>query len=217
MILKKQRSSVYYFNSSEKYSCYHLGITFSRILNENSISKKDLIFLCIGTDRATGDCLGPILGNKLSLSCSNSYTVFGTLSDPVHAMNLSETIDKIYNTFDNPFIVAADSSLGRKMHIGYSTIEAGLLYPGQGINKKLPAVGNVAITGIVNISDSNDKYLLQTTRLDTVMKLCEHIYTGIKYGMQLSGIESRRPFGINAEYGNLFNTLHCYPAVECPQ
>lgn len=188
MKLKRISKSVCYFNSSEKYSCYHLGIAFSRILNKAIISDKNLIFLCIGTDRATGDCLGPLLGDRLNSATDKHYSVFGTLSNPVHAINLADTIDTIYNTYDRPFIIAIDSSLGNRSHIGYSTLEEGLLYPGEGINKKLPAVGDIAITGIVNISDSNDKYLLQTTRLNTVMKLCDHIHSGINYGMWLSGL-----------------------------
>lgn len=32
---------------------------------KNNRSKKGIVFLCIGTDRSTGDCLGPLLGYKI--------------------------------------------------------------------------------------------------------------------------------------------------------
>ena len=35
------------------------------ILLRNNIYKKDLIILCIGTDRSTGDSLGPLVGSRL--------------------------------------------------------------------------------------------------------------------------------------------------------
>jgi putative sporulation protein YyaC len=49
------------------------------------------------------------------------------------------------------------------------------LRPGLGVNKELPAAGNIHITGIVNFSGMLDSLLLQTTRLSTVMELADVI------------------------------------------
>ena len=40
---------------------------------------------------------------------------------PVHAGNLQLYIDKINETFVDPFIIAIDASLGREEHIGLIT------------------------------------------------------------------------------------------------
>lgn len=47
----------------------------------------EFIILCIGTDRSTGDALGPLVGHKLinSISKYNNVYLYGTLDDPVHA------------------------------------------------------------------------------------------------------------------------------------
>ena len=54
-----------------------------------------LVIVCIGTDRATGDCLGPLVGQ--ALLPSPQYSVFGTLKEPIHAKNLNQTFKEIYS------------------------------------------------------------------------------------------------------------------------
>ena len=81
------------------------------------------------------------------------------------------------------FIIAIDASLGMANHIGFITLGEGSLYPGIGVNKELPCVGDIFITGIVNISGMLNNLLLQTTRLDIVMKLADFICYGIRYSL----------------------------------
>ena len=42
----------------------------------------EIIFLCIGTDRVTGDCLGPYIGAQLSSHAFPMVHVYGTLFSP---------------------------------------------------------------------------------------------------------------------------------------
>jgi len=56
---------------------------------------RPVVLLCIGTDRSTGDSLGPLVGSKLKSFKQNFYHIYGTLDKPVHASNLSETITEI--------------------------------------------------------------------------------------------------------------------------
>lgn len=139
-----------------------------------------LIIVCIGTDRATGDCLGPLVGQELSYS--SQYSVFGTLTHPVHAKNLDETFQKIHSTYKNPFIIAIDACLGFAEHVGYITLSPLPLLPGQGVCKQLPSIGHISITGIVNIfsETSSNESVIQNTRLHTVIKLADFITNGIK-------------------------------------
>ncbi len=175
------KQKVYYFNSSDRYSVFD----FSRILHDLILKNKEenqqLVFLCIGTDRATGDSLGPIVGYKLTKRYHNKIAIYGTLSQPVHAKNLSMTIDEIYEKFPNALIIAIDASLGSNEHVGYITLGEGPLSPGAGVNKKLPSVGDIFITGIVNFSGILDNMLLQTTRLNVVVILADFICSGISY------------------------------------
>lgn len=175
------KPKVYYFNSHENYSV----LDFSRILYDLIISNKaherPLVILCIGTDRATGDCLGPIVGHKLKKKHHNKILLYGTLDQPVHAQNLNETIDTIYAKHSNAFIIAIDASLGSAERIGYITLGKGSLLPGAGVNKKLTPIGDIFITGIVNFTGVFDSMLLQTTRLNIVVILADFIYHGLNY------------------------------------
>ena len=59
------------------------------------------------------------------------------------------------------------------------TIADGALYPGAGVQKNLPPVGDIHITGIVNTAGIMEHLTLQTTRLSTVVTLADAIAGGI--------------------------------------
>ena len=178
----KAKNRITYYDSTEKTTAYELGNTLSELIKEQVLQDRTIIFLCIGSDRATGDCLGPIIGYKLSKYKNyHNYYVYGTLEEPVHAKNLRDTINTIYGAHGDAFIIAIDASLGRSDHIGYITIGEGPLKPGAGVDKNLPEVGDIFITGIVNFSGMLDNMLLQTTRLNVVMSMADQICLGINY------------------------------------
>ncbi len=181
-IFLKSKNRIAYFNSNEQNTAYELGRNLSDLLREQFLSNRTIIFLCIGSDRATGDCLGPIIGYKLSkYKALHNYYVYGTLEEPVHAKNLKDTVARIYRTHEDAFIIAIDASLGKSDHIGYITLGEGPLKPGAGVDKDLPEVGDLFITGIVNFSGVLDHMMLQTTRLNVVMSMADQICLGINY------------------------------------
>ncbi|WP_416387381.1 spore protease YyaC [Caminicella sporogenes] len=145
----------------------------------------DIILLCIGTDRSTGDSLGPLTGYKIKKIIKNfdNVHVFGTLDKPVHAKNLKDTIDLIYNSFPNPFIIAIDACLGKIDRVGYITVSEGPLKPGAGVKKTLPAIGDINITGTVNLGGFMEYIVLQNTRLSLVMNMAETIASSIYFGL----------------------------------
>ncbi len=157
---------------------------------------RPLIFLCIGSDRATGDCLGPLVGQHLCEAFHESAkkaVVYGTLHRTVHAGNLVNTLAEIQNRFSHPYIIAIDASLGVSEHIGYVTLGEGCLRPGIGVSHSLPATGDIHITGIVNCTTRNNHITLQTTNLLTVVELARFIADGI------------------------LNALHVRSSLQCPK
>lgn len=144
---------------------------------------KQIIFLCIGTDRSTGDSLGPLVGEKLKFLTRNKVILYGNLENPIHAKNLEDTLKEIETNYDNPFIIAIDACLGSIQNVGKIFIEKKPLYPGAAMNKNLPPVGHVSITGIVNISGTLEFMVLQNTRLYTVMQLADNISKGIYHSI----------------------------------
>ena len=182
-----------YYDSSEQDACLQLGDAIIEKIKENVSAEQEVVILCIGTDRATGDCLGPLVGNHLQNELHTIH-VFGTLEHPIHALNLHETIEFIHNAHINPYIIAVDASLGIHEHIGLITLSSEALRPGKGVNKKLPAIGNLAITGIVNISGFPNSILLQSTRLHIVMVLANCIASALCYAFENSQIIDFPPY-----------------------
>ena len=174
-----------YFNPNDATSLFEFTTSLGQLIDKKTTHNPlcDIVFVCIGSDRATGDCLGPIICHKLShyrnSSNKRSFHVYGTLENPIHAKNLEATIQHIHFHHLDAITIAIDASLGVVDHIGYVTLGEGSLCPGTGVSKELPAVGDIFITGIVNLSGFGSQMLLQTTHLNLVMKLADFISLGL--------------------------------------
>lgn len=173
----------YVLDSMKMESIYELRDLLSEKMISIIKSKRQIIFLCIGTDRSTGDSLGPLIGDKLKNLITDQFVLYGTLEHPVHAKNLCDVINEINNRYYNPYIIAIDACLGKLQNIGNIIIEEKPLSPGAALNKQLPKVGDLSITGVVNISGSLEFMVLQNTRLYTVMCLAEVISKGIYHSI----------------------------------
>lgn len=138
-------------------------------------SHQPIVVVCVGTDRSTGDALGPLVGTHLKKQNIDGLHLYGTLEHPVHAMNLNETLTTIHQHFNNPYIIAVDACLGQLTSVGFIQIGQGPVKPGAGVNKDLPPVGNMHVTGIVNVGGFMEYFVLQNTRLSLVMTMAETI------------------------------------------
>ncbi|MFS8524732.1 MAG: spore protease YyaC, partial [Limnochordales bacterium] len=140
--------------------------------------------VCIGTDRSTGDALGPLVGARLAKRAGKDVRVLGTLDEPVHAANLHEVLRELY---DNPSappgtVIAVDACLGKSESVGCISVKPGPLYPGTGVNKHLPPVGRFHVVGIVNVGGFMEYFVLQNTRLSLVMRMARVIADGLTLG-----------------------------------
>lgn len=145
-------------------------------------SAQNLLFFCIGTDRSTGDALGPLTGTRLISLGIDEGRVWGTLDAPVHAANLHVAIERARVTFGKPYVIAIDACLGRLENVGVVSVSHGPLKPGTGVSKALPPVGNIHVTGIVNVGGYMEYLVLQNTRLCLVMRMAEVIATALAAG-----------------------------------
>lgn len=129
------------------------------------------VVLCIGSDRVTGDCLGPIVGQLLVERKANAF-VYGTLARPVTALNLVDAVEHIRARHPEKKVLAVDSSVGRFDDIGKIRVAFGSIAPGSADGKKLPKVGDVSITATVT---DPQKTPLSAVRLGTVYDLAKLI------------------------------------------
>ncbi|TVX99955.1 spore protease YyaC [Cohnella terricola] len=137
--------------------------------------ERRVVIVCVGTDRSTGDSLGPLVGTALSRESNPLFDLYGTLEEPVHAMNLGDTLLKIMRSSRQPFVIAIDACLGQVSSVGCIQLGSGPVRPGAGVNKELPPVGDIHMTGIVNVGGFMEYFVLQNTRLNLVVKMSEII------------------------------------------
>lgn len=157
-----------------------------------------VVILCIGTDKVTGDSLGPFVGHRLqqelrALSAKTNtdicemVRVYGTLKEPVHAVNLTDTLNTIQSELKctghtDCLAIVVDASLGLAHHLGCVTLANQPLCPGEGVNKKLPQVGQISITGIIGEARSSSyksQMALRHARLYDLVQLVDFIADGI--------------------------------------
>ena len=152
----------YRFHYKETGAVWKLSNLFLRHIPFES---RNLVFFCIGTDRSTGDSLGPLTGSHLTEPQLFPFPVIGTLEEPLHALNLKQKFDETIANNPAAYIVAIDACLGSASSIGQLLIQNGPIQPGLAVGKNLPSVGDLSIKGIVNIAGFMEHAVLQSTRL----------------------------------------------------
>ncbi|NMA61393.1 MAG: spore protease YyaC [Firmicutes bacterium] len=164
---------------NDPLSSAQLAVALASLPLENNID-----IVCVGTDRSTGDSLGPFIGSALQARLKagllpQQVTVYGTIHEPVHALNLKETAEKIGSKGGKSSVIAIDACLGRVKNIGYISVKRGPLQPGTGVNKQLPSIGDYHIIGVVNVAGFMEHVVLQNTRLSLVIQMADVITEGI--------------------------------------
>lgn len=159
----------------------HKGIA-TVLRNELSgLRNKDVQFVCIGTDKSTGDSLAPFVGTMLE---NNGYkNVIGTVDNPLHNMNKEERFKEIKK---NKTIIAIDACFSKEDKVGSISIQQTSIVMGQGVRKiedrEANSVGDYAIKGCVCRNYGVAQYNLKAiacVRLSEVLKMAEQIVRGI--------------------------------------
>ena len=138
---------------------------------QDLITTDNVTVFCIGSDRLTGDCLGPLIGTMLSES-EVGWHIIGTLESPVHAQNIKYAITDVPS---NHTVIAIDACLGKAYEVGSIECWEGTIDPGIAVGNKLPSVGDIALYGVVNAGGCLSVQTLQTTSLYRVRELAKTI------------------------------------------
>lgn len=139
--------------------------------------------ICIGSDRSTGDSLGPLVGSYLERFSLPRTSIRGTLANPVHALNLEKHRVELSDNPARPLVIAVDASLGKPGSVGLIEVGRGPLIPGAGVNKHLPPVGQIYLSGIVNIGGFMEQMVLQSTRLHHVLEIARVMAEGLQQAL----------------------------------
>ena len=136
--------------------------------------------MCVGSDLAIGDSLGPIAGSMLKYKTQglNVY-LYGTLAAPVTAKEIKYMRTFLKETHRGSPVLAIDAAVGDEGDIGLVKVTDKPLLPGAGANKKLGSIGDISIIGIVAEKSMMNYGLLNTTRLNLVYTMAEIVSDGL--------------------------------------
>ncbi|MEK3725640.1 spore protease YyaC [Paenibacillus sp. FSL H8-0034] len=150
---------------------------FMLSIRRSGVRTEDLVFLCIGTDRSTGDSLGPLVGTMLEEA---GYTqVLGTLEFPLDASNMVHRLTSLPLMKSGKSFIAIDACLGQSSSIASYQVSNQPMEPGKSVGRMLPPVGNYSIAAIVNHNEGNQYAILQGTSLYRIMTMAKEITVSI--------------------------------------
>lgn len=127
----------------------------------------DIVFLCIGTDRSTGDAYGPLAGSMLQ---DKGFNVLGTLESPCDAGALAGAVSQ---AGEYPVVIALDACLGKPGSAGMYVCRRGPLKPGEATLAGLPPIGHYSVAGIVGENGPKPYWILQSVSLYQVMQMAK--------------------------------------------
>lgn len=149
-----------------------------------------MVVVCIGTDRNTGDCFGPLVGHFFSpFRRLYLFDVYGTIDKPVYALNLEDTLSSIDHS--NTLVIALDAALEEAENIGHIKTSYDPIYPGSGVGKNLPPVGDIQMSGIVNLKGFMPAALPQCTRLSLVYRMARMALWAILHACSQSPLKEK--------------------------
>ncbi|MBV7276475.1 spore protease YyaC [Clostridium thailandense] len=155
-------------NYKNPLSYYDIAYFLKNYIHENTV------IVCIGTDRCIGDCLGPLVGTLLKDS-NFPLPIYGTVSEPIHALNIDKKLTEIKLTHPNNPIIGIDACLGDSESIGEIQARDYPVHPGKGVGKSLPNVGETSIIGIVDTNDNDEIFNNNNIRLSLVFNMAKMI------------------------------------------
>lgn len=165
---------------------------FSNYIYQEKRKVFEIVFLCIGTDRIIGDCLGPLVGTMLEEKLEKynifNFTIYGTLQKNICYTNIQEMLEILEKKHKNACIVVIDAALSNKENIGKIFIKKEKMVLGKSLNKAKVEIGDISIKAVVGKDYKLSKYnfsSMQNISLSVVIRLAnlisEGIYEVIKY------------------------------------
>lgn len=158
-----------------------MGVGMRSPSNEDGfLGENPPVIVCIGSDLAIGDSLGPITGSMLKFKTQGLRVfLYGTLSAPVTAKEIKYMRTFLKETHPGSQVIAVDAAVGSEGDIGLIKLNDTPLMPGAGANKNLGTLGDLSIMGVVAEKSVANYGLLNTTRLNLVYTMSEIISDGI--------------------------------------
>lgn len=197
-------SSSVFIDTKDKFCQLELNQELFRLVSSTNKNYKRIAVVCIGSDRSTGDCFGPLVGHMLSKYSIFDFDLYGTIHEPVHALNIVDTMSKI--DISKELVIAVDASIGNFRQVGHIGLSDKSIKPGSGVGKDLPPVGDISLTGVVSMAGIGivSNVLLQSASLGMVYRMAEitsRSILNVFYKRKKQGLEQSHCFTHTATKG----------------
>ena len=134
------------------------------------------VVVCVGSDLAVGDSLGPLVGSMLKFKTQGlGAFIYGSLSSPVTAKEVKYLSKFLKRAHGDRRVIAVDAAVGESGDVGLIKVVDTPLRPGAGASKELPKIGDLTIMGIVAEKSIGNYALLHATRLRLVYDMATQI------------------------------------------
>ena len=174
----------YSFHLFNKLASDGIALSAHKLLEEksalSSMPKKNPaalpVVVCVGSDLAIGDSLGPLVGSMLRFKTQElGAYIYGSLSSPVTAKEVRYIGRFLKRTHADRQIIAVDAAVGEESDVGLIKVNDLPLKPGSGASKDLGKFGDITVMGVVAEKSIGNYALLHSTRLRLVYKMAEQI------------------------------------------
>ncbi len=151
----------------------------------------ELVVLCIGSDKISGDSLGPLVGGLLREKYRLPCPVYGTEKAPVNGVNLPEYREMLTRFHPEAAVIAVDAAVGLKSELGNIKIRNGGVKAGGAVAAPHKALGRIGVLGVVAEKGNNPLEALLATPFALVEALAERIARAVALLIyRLSGLQS---------------------------
>ena len=107
------------------------------------------VVVCIGSDKVSGDMLGPLVGSSLREEYGLGCPVYGAVGESVNGLNLTDYLAMLRDRHPTASVIAVDAALGKADDVGTIRLKRGGIRAGGAMDKDFDRVGDVGIVGVV--------------------------------------------------------------------
>lgn len=125
----------------------------SNLKRKINVNKKEILFVCIGTNRILGDSIGPLVGSYLKEKIGKNQ-VIGDINNNICS---KKDLINYYPIIKNKFIIAIDSAISNKELAGNIFVSNTPIIMGLGVNKNKGVIGDISIKASISDLEMEDK------------------------------------------------------------
>ena len=156
------------------------------------------VVVCIGSDKVSGDMLGPLVGTSLRDKYRVTCPVYGVVGESVNGVNLETYLAMLRERHASDSVIAVDAAVGKREDVGKIRLKRGGIRAGGALEKAFGQVGDVGIVGVVaEETEPEDVYAaLLAVPFELVSELASRIANMIYTVLSLQEKKATRGFAL---------------------